>query len=101
MRLAKVIGQVVATVRSERLGMDKLALIKFIDQDGNEESSVMVAADRLGAGEGEWVLVVSGSSARMSVDGTGQTPVDLSIVGIIDEVTGGTETWFKKYQRNY
>lgn len=61
----------------------------------------MVAADRLGAGEGEWVLVVSGSSARMSVDGTGQTPVDLSIVGIIDEVTGGSTTWFQKYQRNY
>ncbi|WBU39495.1 EutN/CcmL family microcompartment protein [Marinobacter alkaliphilus] len=101
MRLAKVIGQVVATVRSERLGMDKLALVKFIDQDGKEENSVMVAADRLGAGEGEWVLVVSGSSARMSVDGTGQTPVDLSIVGIIDEVTGGPTTWFQKYQRNY
>ena len=101
MRLAKVIGQVVATVRSERLGMDKLALVKFIDQDGKEENSVMVAADRLGAGEGEWVLVVGGSSARMSVDGTGQTPVDLSIVGIIDEVTGGSTTWFQKYQRNY
>lgn len=101
MRLAKVIGQVVATVRSERLGMDKLALVKFIDQDGKEENSVMVAADRLGAGEGEWVLVVGGSSARMSVDGTGQTPVDLSIVGIIDEVTGGSTTWFQKYQRDY
>jgi len=101
MRLAKVIGQVVATVRSERLGMDKLALIKFIDQDGKEESPVMVAADRLGAGEGEWVLVVGGSSARMSIDSAGHTPVDLSIVGIIDEVTGGSETWFQKSQRRY
>jgi len=101
MRLAKVIGQVVATVRSEGLGMDKLALIKFIDQNGEEESSVSVAADRLGAGEGEWVLVVGGSSARISVDHNGRAPIDLSVVAIVDEVTGGTNIWFQKYQRNY
>ncbi len=99
MRLAKVVGQVVATVRSDRLGMDKLTLIKFIDQDGNPESAVSVAVDKLGAGEGEWVLVVGGSSARMSVDGGGQVPVDLSIVGIVDEVTSDAGTLFKKNQR--
>tara|TARA_R110001592_G_scaffold363372_2_gene686251 strand:- start:129373 stop:129675 length:303 start_codon:yes stop_codon:yes gene_type:complete len=99
MRLAKVIGKVVATIRSDRLGMDKLSLIKFIDQDGEEESSVAVAVDKLGAGEGEWVLVVGGSSARMSMDNNGQTPVDLSVVGIVDEVTSDESTWFQKNQR--
>jgi ethanolamine utilization protein EutN len=99
MRLAKVIGQVVATVRSDRLGMDKLALVKFIDQAGEEEPSVAVAVDRLGAGEGEWVLVVAGSSARMSVDPEGQVPVDLSVVGIVDEVTSNKSPLFQKSQQ--
>lgn len=99
MRLAKVIGQVVATIRSDRLGMDKLALIKFINQQGKEESSVAVAVDKLGAGEGEWVLVVSGSSARLSLDDSGQVPVDLSVVGIVDEVTCEKSSWFQKNQQ--
>lgn len=99
MRLAKVIGQVVATVRSERLSMDKLALITFIDRDGKEDSAVSVAIDKLGAGEGEWVLVVAGSSARMSIDASGQVPIDLSVVGIIDEVTSNKSSWFQKNQQ--
>lgn len=99
MRLAKVIGNVVATIRSDRLGMDKLALVKFIDQSGKEESSVAVAVDKLGAGEGEWVLIVGGSSARMSVGDNGQSPIDLSVVGIVDEVNSEKSTWFQKSQR--
>ena len=78
MRLAKVVGQVVATVRS----------------DG---PAVAVAVDKLGAGEGEWVLTVAGSSARMTVDGGGQAPVDLSVIGIVDEVTSEQATWFQKH----
>lgn len=99
MRLAKVIGQVVATIRSDRLGMDKLSLIQFINQAGEEESSVAVAVDKLGAGEGEWVLVVGGSSARISIDSNGQAPVDLSVVGIVDEVTSDKSSWFNKNQQ--
>lgn len=99
MKLAKVIGQVVATVRSERLSMDKLVLVKFINQAGEEEEdAVSVAVDSLGAGEGEWVLVVAGSSARLSVGDNGQVPVDLSVVGIVDEVTSNTAFWFKNQQ---
>ncbi|GAC22270.1 ethanolamine utilization protein EutN [Paraglaciecola arctica BSs20135] len=79
--------------------MDKLALITFVDRDGNEDSEVSVAIDRLGAGEGEWVLVVAGSSARMSIDASGQVPIDLSVVGIIDEVTSNKSSWFKKNQQ--
>ncbi|MCB1675150.1 MAG: EutN/CcmL family microcompartment protein [Halioglobus sp.] len=96
MKLARVIGQVVATVRSDRLGADKLALLRFIAEDGTEEPGVAVAVDRLGAGEGEWVLVVGGSSARVSMDTSAQVPVDLSVVGIVDEVTSSEFEWFRK-----
>ena len=87
MRLAKIIGQVVATVRNPQLGMDKLLLIQMLGVDGKPEPQVQVAVDRLGAGNGEWVLVVSGSSARKSMEGDDNAPVDLSVVGIIDEVS--------------
>jgi ethanolamine utilization protein EutN len=87
MRLAQVVGQVVATVRSPELGGDKLLLVQTLDGEGRPETQVQVAVDRLGAGTGEWVLLVSGSSARMSVAGAGSAPVDLSVVGIVDEVT--------------
>ena len=99
MKLAKVIGQVVATVRSERLGMDKLVMIRFIDHTGKEEAAVSVAVDKLGAGEGEWVLVVAGSSARMTAEGSVQAPIDLSVVGSVDEVTSERKSWFQKNQQ--
>lgn len=99
MKLAKVIGQVVATVRSDRLSLDKLALIRFIDHNGKEDGGVSVAVDNLGAGVGEWVLVVAGSSARLSVNADGKVPVDLSVVGIVDEVTSDTDLCFRKNQQ--
>jgi len=87
MRLAQIIGQVVATVRNPQLGMDKLLLVQMLSGDGKLESQVQVAVDNLGAGTGEWVLVVSGSSARKSMAGNDNAPVDLSVVGIVDEVS--------------
>ncbi len=87
MRLAKIIGQVVATVRNPNLGMDKLLLVQMLDGDGKPEPKVQVAVDNLGAGAGEWVLVVAGSSARNTVASGNSAPVDLSVVGIVDEVS--------------
>lgn len=48
-----------------------------------EKESLLVAADVIGAGVGDMVLVCRGNSARMVV-GNGKTPVDAAIVGIID-----------------
>ena len=96
MRLAQVIGQVVATVRNPALGMDKLLLVHLLDRTGEPEQAVHVAVDNLGAGTGEWVLVVSGSSARLSVSDTQQSAVDLCVVGIIDQVTSLSELNFRK-----
>jgi microcompartment protein CcmK/EutM len=54
-----------------------------------------VAADTIGAGEGEMVLLVRGSSARMILEG--KTPLDLSVVGIVDQITSGKEAIYRKY----
>jgi ethanolamine utilization protein EutN len=52
---------------------------------GHDKPSPIVAADPIGAGVGEVVLVVSGSTARVST-GTGAQPIDHVIVGIVDKV---------------
>ena len=51
--------------------------------DGTPDSTPLVAADIIGAGVGETVLIVGGSSAR-SAAGDMSIPVDASVVGIVD-----------------
>lgn len=85
MELAVVIGQVVSTVKHPGLEHDRLLAVELVDSDGKAKGGVFVAVDPIGAGDGEWVLVVRGSSARQA-KATQSTPVDMSIVGIVDEV---------------
>jgi ethanolamine utilization protein EutN len=85
MILARVVGTVVATRKDPRLEGKKLLIVKPVSPDGKDESGYVVAVDTVGAGFKERVLVVSGSSARMS-EGCKEAPVDTSIVGIVDDV---------------
>ena len=56
-----------------------------------------VSVDVVGAGEGETVLIVQGSSARFT-DDTKRLPIDCLIIGIIDSVTVGDTTIFKNHE---
>lgn len=94
MELAVVVGQVVATVKCPGFECDRLLLIDFIDPAGKPQGSLHVAADSIGAGIGEWVLVVQGSSARKTVGDN--MPVDMSVVGIVDEVALGQQLMYHK-----
>ncbi len=85
MTLGKVVGTVVATRKDERLEGFKLLVVRAVGPDGKETSSYLVAVDTVDAGVGELVLVVSGSSARMTA-GCTDRPVDAAIVGIIDSI---------------
>ncbi len=97
MRIARVIGHVIATVRSQNMRMDKLCLVEYINKQGESSGEVHVAMDQLGAGEDEWVLVVAGSSARtLYGDAEQPPPVDLCIVGIIDKVASANEQMYCK-----
>lgn len=80
-----VVGNVWATRKDESLNGLKFLVVRPIDYYSDKEFPTFVAVDRIGAGIGETVLVVKGSSARKAVDGGG-APVDASIVGIIDTV---------------
>ena len=94
MELGKVVGQVVSTVRDPGLPNLTLLLVDIVDTDGNVTLGNQVAADTIGAGEGELVLLVRGSSARMIMEA--KTPLDLSIVGIVDQVTAGKKALYTK-----
>jgi microcompartment protein CcmK/EutM len=94
MELGKVVGQVVSTVRDPGLPNMTLLLVDIVDAAGNVSFGSQVAADTIGAGEGEWVLLVRGSSARMIMEA--RTPLDLSVVGIIDQVTANKKTIYSK-----
>lgn len=94
MELAVVVGQVVSTVKCSGLAGDRLLLIDFIDSEGKRQGSTHVAADGIGAGTGEWVLVVQGSSARKTL--SDDVPVDMSVIGIVDEVVVGNKVVYHK-----
>ena len=85
MILAKIVGTVVATRKDERLVSSKLLLARPVDPSGKAQGGYLVAIDTVDAGEGETVLIVSGSSARIAA-GLKDAPVDAAIVGIVDTV---------------
>ena len=86
MILARIVGTVVATRKDPRLEGKKLLICSPIDPEGNTEKGYIVAVDTVEAGIHERVLVVQGSSARMS-SGCKDTPVDAAIVGIVDQIS--------------
>lgn len=86
MRLAKVRGTVVSTVKDDSLMGVKLLLVQLIEESGDLQDEYEVAADVVGAGVGEWVLVSRGSAARQQV-GYNQRPVDAAIIAIVDTVS--------------
>lgn len=83
MRLAKVIGTVVATRKEDSLVGYKLMIIRRINGQGEYIDSEEVAVDYVGAGIGETVLIGQGSSVR--VDKTKrEAAIDMAIIGIVD-----------------
>ena len=95
MTLGKVVGTVVATRKEPTLDGLKFMLVRAVDGEGKETAAFTVAADAVGAGPGELVLVASGSSARQT-QATNNRPVDAVIMAIIDTLeVGGTLTFDK------
>ncbi len=94
MKLAVVIGQVVSTVKHSGLEQDRLLVVDLVGADGKPLGDTHVASDSIGAGNGEWVLVVQGSSARKTIHN--EAPIDMSVIGIVDEVVIEDKVIFHK-----
>ena len=97
MRLAKVVGQVVATVKDDGLSSFKLLMLQDATSATTARTSgpVYVAIDLVGAGEGELVLVVSGSGARICAESKA-APVDSAGVAIADSVIRNGDVTYRK-----
>ena len=85
MLLGKIVGTVWATRKDEKLNGLKLLVVRHIETDYSLRKSYVVAADTVGAGVGEIVMLTTGSSARQSKLTEGK-PVDAVISGIIDKL---------------
>jgi ethanolamine utilization protein EutN len=95
MRIARVVGRAVSTVKDSSLVGHKLLLVRETDEHNKLTGEVFVAVDVVGAGTGELVLVSEGSAARHSGTTSGQ-PIDAVIMGILDSLEiDGTVTFRK------
>jgi carbon dioxide concentrating mechanism protein CcmL len=85
MQIAKVRGTVVSTQKDPSLRGVKLLMLQLVDEEGNTLPQYEVAADTVGAGVDEWVLISRGSAARQIL-GNEQRPLDAAVVAIIDTI---------------
>ena len=94
MFVAKVTGSLVSTQKTAAMTGHKLLVVEPYRLDAETRSCLkttgrtFVAVDTVGAGEGEYVLVTQGSSARLTPE-TRNLPVDTVIIGIVDTVHVG------------
>ncbi|MCG8605562.1 EutN/CcmL family microcompartment protein [bacterium] len=90
MILAKVVGTVWATRKDEKLVGTKLQIVRPVNLDYKLKDGFLVAVDAVGAGVGEIVLVVQGSSARQTTL-TENKAVDATIMAIVDKLDVAAE----------
>jgi ethanolamine utilization protein EutN len=99
MFLAKVTGSVIATQKVKSMTGHKLLLVEPLRVEPQTRDKLVgtgrsfVVVDTVGAGQGEMVLIVQGSSARLTPE-TEKLPVDATIVGIVDSVHVESRTVF-------
>jgi len=83
MQLARVIGEVVSTIKDANLVGTKLLVLQPIDAAGANYGRTLVALDSVGAGTGEHVFFVRGREAAFPFY-PAEPPTDAAIVGIVD-----------------
>jgi microcompartment protein CcmK/EutM len=104
MFIAKVTGSVVSTHKVESMVGRKLLVVEPYRLDESRGSlkttgRTFVAVDTIGAGEGEYVLICQGSSARLTPE-TKNLPIDTVIIGIVDSVRLEEGEVFNRERKN-
>ncbi len=85
MLVGKVIGNVWATKKKEQLEGIRFLLVQPYNVNGKSRSDVVVAADVVGAGIGEAVIVAFGRAARLTL-GDNDSLYQSAVVGIVDKI---------------
>lgn len=95
MELGKVSGTVVATVKEPKLIGAKLLLVELLDLGAQPTANSVVAIDTVGAGRGDVVLVVRGSSARQAGK-MESVPTDACVIAIVEALEVSGKIRYKK-----
>jgi ethanolamine utilization protein EutN len=105
MFIAKVTGSVISTQKVEKMTGRKLMVVEPYRLEEKDRSRLVttgrtfVAVDTVGAGEGEFVLITQGSSARLTPE-TKELPIDAVIIGIVDTVHIDRACVFSREQKD-
>lgn len=85
MKLGYVTGALWNGKQHTALDGRKLLVVRYVDRSLNPTDDYAVCIDAVGAGTGEWVITVAGSSARLT-EATEHAAADQTIVGIVDRI---------------
>ncbi len=105
MFIAKVTGSLVSTQKVESMVGYKLLIVEPYRLEANDRKTLVttgrtfVAVDTLGAGEGDFVLITQGSSARLTPE-TKNMPIDTVVVGLVDQVHVEQACVYSREERN-
>ena len=86
MQLARVLGPLVSTQKQSTLIGAKLLLVQPINADDQPQGVALLAVDAVGTGGGEKVVIVSEGRAAGQAISQPMAPVDVAIIGVVDEV---------------
>ena len=95
MLLGRVAGTLVASNKEPSMEGLKFLVVRYLDVENEDTGGFVVAADAVGAGVGEVVMVATGSSARQT-EATRDRPCDAVIMAIVDTWEVGGEDKFTK-----
>ncbi len=89
MKICRVLGTVVATVKHPHYHAHKLLMCQPVDERGGDFGDPLIAVDNAQAGVGDTVLVNDeGNGARQMLgDREGKLCIRAVVVGVVDEVT--------------
>ncbi|MFN0195674.1 MAG: EutN/CcmL family microcompartment protein [Planctomycetaceae bacterium] len=102
MFLARITGSIVSSQKVESMIGQKLLIVEPLRVNEQDQTDLkptgrtFITVDTVGAGEGEVVLCVQGSSARFTPE-TKSLPVDTAIIGIVDTVQVGSKIVYKTH----
>ena len=96
MLLAKVVGNVWSTKKKDAISSLRLLFIQPLGKDLKPDGQVLIAADEVGAGFDELVIVTQGAPAMQAFDKEKLIPVDAVVVGIVDNLEVADDVSGKK-----
>jgi ethanolamine utilization protein EutN len=86
MKLARVVGNVWSTKKNDKIHALRLLFVQPLGKGLKETGDLLVAADEIGAGIGELILITEGAPAMQAFDRKVMIPVDAVVVGIVDSL---------------